>query len=97
VIGLDDEDCDGATIDLGPYPFGVIPGDHGEGEWWLPTPIPAEEGALDLPPDWWAGCLEGFRLGLELGRQSDGAPAAEQTPPRRVLAEPTIRGRRWRS
>lgn len=55
--------------DLDQYIFGVVPGDHGQGEWWLPAPPPVETAEeIDLPNDWWAGCLEGFRLGLELGR-----------------------------
>lgn len=58
-----------------------IPTDEGEGEWWLEDPAyhaarAAEDERwrawLERPrepsPEWWAGCLAGLRLGLELAR-----------------------------
>jgi hypothetical protein len=41
----------------------------------------------ELPPDWWAGVLEGMRIGIELGRlAAQAAPIGlDELPPRPVL------------
>lgn len=113
-MSVDDQELD--PEDLGPYPCGVIPGDAGEGEWWLEAPpegpLPAwcyawrgPLAPVDYSSEWWAGCLEGMRIGLELARldptRGIGAPRdlvpGPPAPGRRAIVEPTIPGRRWRS
>lgn len=103
-MSVDDQEIE---VDLGRYPFGVIPGDAGEGEWWLAEPEPVE---IALPNDWWAGVLEGFRLGAELARlgpaaglgtsreflsEAEAIASAESTAPRRraTRARPSVPGR----
>jgi hypothetical protein len=65
-----------------PLVYEVHPTDEGEGAWWLPPdPLSRLGPPGELPADWWAGVLEGMRIGLELGRQIGANPAPRRERP----------------
>jgi hypothetical protein len=73
-----------------PLEYRSHPTDEGEGAWWLPAdPLSGLGAPGELPADWWAGVLEGMRIGLELGRQIAAAP----TPLREKPSIPGLRTR----
>jgi hypothetical protein len=81
-----------------PIVYEAHPTDEGEGAWWLAPPDPWRA-YLDEPRepsnDWWAGCLEGIRIGIELARQ--GEPPVEGTvDPVAGIPRPVLPGRRLR-
>ena len=66
-------------------------------EWWLPQPPPPDawqpslaEPGPERSPDWWNGCLAGFRIGLEL------ATAQRSEVQRRRELELRREAGRWR-
>jgi hypothetical protein len=52
--------------------------------------------AIDLPPDWWAGVLEGLRIGYALAQEIAAQPAHDRSRPEGAPVRPIVPGRRAR-